>query len=49
MVFVALGDDGRPTPVPQLLVETAVERRRWEAAEGRRRVRLDERAGRHES
>jgi acyl-CoA hydrolase len=43
LVFVALGDDGRPTEVPRLLVETAAERRRWAAAEERRRVRLDER------
>ena len=43
LVYVALGDDGRPTAVPQLLVETEIERRRWAAAEERRRVRLDER------
>jgi len=44
MVFVALGDDGRPAAVPRLLVETEIERRRWAAAEERRRVRLDERS-----
>ena len=43
LVYVALGDDGRPTAVPQLLVETEIERRRWAAAEERRRVRLEER------
>ena len=43
MVFVALGDDGRPTAVPRLVVESAAERRRWAAAEARRRVRLEER------
>jgi acyl-CoA hydrolase len=41
-VYVALGDDGRPTPVPPLVVEGAVARRRWAAAEKRRRVRLSE-------
>jgi len=44
LVFVALDDERRPAPVPRLLVETDAERRRWAAAEERRRVRLDERA-----
>jgi acyl-CoA hydrolase len=43
LVFVALGNDGRPTAVPPLLVETSTERQRRAAAEQRRRVRLDER------
>ena len=43
LVFVALDDDGHPTQVPELLVETDTERRRWAAAEERRRVRLAER------
>ena len=44
LVFVALDDERRPTAVPELLLETADERRRWAAAEERRRVRLAERA-----
>ncbi len=43
LVFVAIGDDGKPTAVPELIVETAIERRRWAAADERRRVRLAER------
>jgi len=38
LVYVALGDDGRPTAVPGLIVQTEDERRRFEAA----RQRLDE-------
>jgi acyl-CoA hydrolase len=44
LVFVALDDERRPVPVPRLIVETDAERRRWAAAEERRRLRLDERA-----
>jgi len=44
LVFVAVDDERRPAPVPRLLVETEAERRRWDAAEQRRRARLDERA-----
>jgi acyl-CoA hydrolase len=36
--FVALGDDGRPTPVPRLRVETEMERRHWDTGQ---RVRDD--------
>jgi len=36
LVFVALGDDGRPVEVPELLVETADEERRRREAETRR-------------
>ena len=43
LVFVAIGEDGRPTPVPEIVVETDDERRRWLAAEERRAVRLAER------
>ncbi len=39
-VYVALDDQGHPRPVPPLLVETEEERRRWEAAEERQRIRL---------
>ncbi len=35
--FVALGPDGRPTPVPPLLVENEDQARRFEAGQARRR------------
>jgi acyl-CoA hydrolase len=41
--MVALGEDGRPTPVPPLLTETDEERRREREAQVRRRNRLAER------
>lgn len=31
--FVALGDDGKPTPVPRLRVSSEMERRHWEAGQ----------------
>lgn len=40
LTFVALGPDGRPTPVPGLILETGEDHRRWREAEERRRVRL---------
>lgn len=40
LVYVALDDEGRPTPVPPLLVQTEEGRRRWEEAEARRARRL---------
>jgi acyl-CoA hydrolase len=40
LTFVALGADGRPTEVPPLLVDTAEERSREEAARARRASRL---------
>jgi acyl-CoA hydrolase len=36
LVFVALGDDGRPAPVPELVPETDEEKRRYAEAERRR-------------
>ncbi|NPA90321.1 MAG: acyl-CoA thioesterase, partial [Chloroflexi bacterium] len=39
-VYVALDEQGRPRPVPPLIIETEEERRRWEAAEERQRIRL---------
>jgi uncharacterized protein (TIGR00369 family) len=39
-VFVALDEDGRPRPVPPLLVESASERRRQAEAKLRRAARL---------
>lgn len=44
-VYVALGDDRRPTPVPPLVLETDEERARFAAGAERRRLRLA-RAGR---
>ncbi|HIC88856.1 MAG TPA: acyl-CoA thioesterase [Anaerolineae bacterium] len=42
-VYVALDEQGRPTPVPPLALETDEERARWQAAERRRKRRLRER------
>ncbi len=39
-VYVALGDDGRPVPVPPLIVETDEERRRMEEGALRQQIRL---------
>jgi acyl-CoA hydrolase len=44
LVFVALGDDGRPTKVPALILETDEEKRCWAEAESRQQRRLDRRA-----
>ncbi len=43
LTFVAVGEDGRPTQVPQLLCETPEERARAEGARGRREARLAQR------
>ena len=40
LTFVAIDENGKPTPVPRLKVETREERRRWREAVARRRVRL---------
>ncbi|WP_028587616.1 acyl-CoA thioesterase [Desulfocurvus vexinensis] len=40
LTFVALGPDGKPTPVPGLILESGEDHRRWREAEERRRVRL---------
>lgn len=42
-VYVALGEDGRPTPIPPLLCETEAERTRCREAEERRQARLRQR------
>jgi acyl-CoA hydrolase len=39
-VYVAIDADGRPTPVPPLIVETDAARQRWQEAERRRARRL---------
>jgi acyl-CoA hydrolase len=43
LTFVAVDQDGRPIPVPAVVPETPDERRRFHAAEQRRRIRLEER------
>ena len=40
MTFVALGSDGRPSPIPGLIFESDIEKRRFAAAEKRRAQRL---------
>ena len=40
VVYVALGDDGRPTPVPELILETDEERRIWEEGKARQLRRI---------
>jgi len=41
LVYIALGDDGRPAEVPRLILETDEERRRWAEAEARQQRRLE--------
>lgn len=43
LTFVALGSDGRKTKVPGLILETDVEKRRFEAAKKRREDRMKQR------
>jgi acyl-CoA hydrolase len=40
LVFVAIGDDGKPAPLPPVIAETDEERRRMAAAKVRRERRL---------
>ena len=40
LTFVALDGNGRPTPMPPVVPETAKDRERYEAAEERRKARL---------
>ena len=40
LTFVALDENGKPTPVPPLLLETEEDRRRFEAARQRREHRI---------
>jgi acyl-CoA hydrolase len=39
LIYVALDDHGRPTPVPPLALRTEEERTRWDEAERRARLR----------
>ncbi|MDQ4077979.1 MAG: acyl-CoA thioesterase [Chloroflexota bacterium] len=41
-VYVALDENGRPTEVPSLIVETEEEMRRWAEAQARRESRLEQ-------
>jgi acyl-CoA hydrolase len=43
LTFVAVDRNGRPVPIAQVLPETEEQRRRYEAAQARRRRRLEER------
>ncbi len=43
LVYVALDGEGRPTPVPRLITETAEEERRQKAGAGRQAYRLEQR------
>ena len=43
LTFVAIDRNGRPIDVPEVVPETAEERRRYAAAQARRRRRLEER------
>lgn len=45
LTFVALGSDGKSTKVPGLILETDVEKRRFEAAKKRREHRIAQRQG----
>src|SRR5262245_55195526 len=44
LTFVSLGDDGKPTAVPPLLIETPEEEQRCRDAEARRTERLQRRS-----
>ncbi|MBX3021285.1 MAG: acyl-CoA thioesterase [Bdellovibrionales bacterium] len=41
LTFVALGKDGKPTPIPPVKAETPEQIRRYKAAERRRQFRLE--------
>jgi uncharacterized protein (TIGR00369 family) len=41
LVYIALDENGRPTEVPRLTLETDEERRRWVEAEARQQRRLE--------
>ncbi len=47
VTYVAVDSEGRPTPVPRLIVRTAEEKRRYREALGRRRQRLEMAARAH--
>jgi len=43
LTFVAIGSDGKPTPVPELILENEVDIQRFENAKKRRELRLKRR------
>ncbi len=43
LTFVALGSDGKPTLVPELILETEIDRRRFASAQKRREYRIQNR------
>ena len=47
LTYVAVDANGRPTEVPSLVPETPDEQRRYDAAQERRRRRLEEREAEH--
>jgi len=49
IVYVALGNNGQPVEVPQLILETDEERRRWAEAEARQKHRLERRLEKEKS
>jgi len=44
VVYVALDEEGKPTPVPPLILENDAQRLRWEQAKQRQAFRLQQRA-----
>ncbi|MBI2625336.1 MAG: acyl-CoA thioesterase [Candidatus Nealsonbacteria bacterium] len=40
LTFVALDENGRPTPMPKIILKTKEEKRRFREAEDRRKIRL---------
>lgn len=49
LTFVALDENGKPTQVPPLILESENDMRRWREAEQRREIRMVERARERES
>jgi acyl-CoA hydrolase len=44
LTFVAIGQDGKPTRIPSLIVDSDIEKRRFSAGENRRKRRLEARS-----
>lgn len=42
LTFVAIGSDGKPSPIPEIITENDTEKRRYDAAIRRRQARLDD-------
>ncbi len=47
LVYVALGEDGKPTRVPKLILDSDEEKRRWQEAEARQNHRLERQNEKH--